>query len=135
MSAAAGRVAGKVGQAASNVAKKAADSGTTSKQDNVLKKGARRDPELWILGGIMTSAFALAGFHFGRKPTASSSEAPVGMAIGGMPWENDGHDSKAADEHAKYKYHPGADPSKPAKDAPSALNSVIVPNVTLPKIQ
>jgi hypothetical protein len=34
-----------------------------------------------------------------------------------------------------YQYHPGGDTSKPKKDAPSPLNSVIVPNVNLPKVR
>ena len=52
-----------------------------------------------------------------------------------MPWqtENAKHDAKH-DEHFKYQYHPGGDPNKAPKDAPSALHSVIVPNVTLPKV-
>lgn len=40
-----------------------------------------------------------------------------------MPWES---------EHlGKYKYHPGGDPKSTPKDAPSALNTVVVPNVTM----
>lgn len=46
MSAAAGRVAGKVGAAASKVAGKVTETGM--KQETVLKKGARRDPELYV---------------------------------------------------------------------------------------
>lgn len=46
-----------------------------------------------------------------------------------MPWEQDG-----AGPDSKYQYHPGGDSSKAAKDAPSALNTVIVPNVNLPKV-
>lgn len=33
-----------------------------------------------------------------------------------------------------YQYHPGGDVNAPKKDAPSALNVVIIPNVTLPKV-
>jgi hypothetical protein len=33
------------------------------------------------------------------------------------------------------RYHPGGDPRNPPKDAPSALHSVIVPNVNLPKVR
>lgn len=33
------------------------------------------------------------------------------------------------------EYHPGGDPKNPPKDAPSALHSVIVPNVNLPKVR
>lgn len=81
----------------------------------------------------MTGAFAMAGYFFGRKPTASSSEAPVSMAEGTMPWQTTAK-GDGTDEHFKYQYHPGGDPNKAPKDAPSALHSVIVPNVTLPKV-
>ena len=81
----------------------------------------------------MTGAFGMAGYHFGRKPTSSSSEAPVSMAEGTMPWQTTAK-GDGADEHFKYQYHPGGDKNKTPKDAPSALHSVIVPNVTLPKV-
>lgn len=81
----------------------------------------------------MTGAFGMAGYHFGRKPTSSSSEAPVGMAQNTMPWQTTAK-GDGADGNFKYQYHPGGDPNKPPKDAPSALHSVIVPNVTLPKV-
>ena len=74
----------------------------------------------------MTGAFALAGWHFSRNPTSSSSENTVAKVHGSEPW-NTGSD-------ARYQYHPGGDPSKGKKDAPSALNEVIVPNVNLPKV-
>lgn len=44
-----------------------------------------------------------------------------------MPWESEGGEGK-------YSYHPGGDTSNAPKDAPSAVNVVIVPNVTLPKV-
>jgi hypothetical protein len=47
------------------------------------------------------------------------------MSQGGMPWESG--------SEGKYKYHPGGDASQEPRDAPSALNTVIVPNVTLPR--
>jgi hypothetical protein len=53
------------------------------------------------------------------------------MAEGSMPWQTDGQGGQGDD--FKYQYHPGGDKSKSPKDAPSALNSVIVPNVNLPK--
>jgi hypothetical protein len=37
--------------------------------------------------------------------------------------------------NALNRYHPGGDPRNPPKDAPSALHSVIVPNVNLPKVR
>jgi hypothetical protein len=74
----------------------------------------------------MSGAFGLAGWHFSRNPTSSSSENPVAIAVDSEPWKTGGD--------AKYQYHPGGDTSKPRKDAPSALNEVIVPNVNLPRV-
>ncbi|PHH76876.1 hypothetical protein CDD82_3774 [Ophiocordyceps australis] len=90
-----------------------------------LKRDTKRNPELMILGAVMVAALGGAGFYFGRSPTMSTSENPVNIAKDGMPWEGD--------TEGKYKYHPGGDPSREPRHAPSALNSVIVPNVTLPK--
>ena len=50
-----------------------------------------------------------------------------------MPWQVESK-GKDASEHFKYQYHPGGDPNKAPKNAPSALHSVIVPNVNLPKV-
>jgi len=43
-----------------------------------------------------------------------------------MPWETG--------SSGKYQYHPGGDPNAPLKDAPSAVNVVVIPNVNLPKV-
>ncbi|KAK3628350.1 hypothetical protein LTR56_017549 [Elasticomyces elasticus] len=90
-----------------------------------LKEGAKRDPELYILLAIMTGAFTLAGWHFSRNPTSSSSENRVAQAVDSEPWKTG--------EQARYQYHPHGDTSKTKKDAPSALNEVIIPGVNLPK--
>ena len=74
----------------------------------------------------MTGAFSLAGWHFSRNPTSSSSENKVMQAHNSEPWKTGGD--------AAYQYHPHGDPSKGKKDAPSALNEVIIPNVNLPKV-
>ena len=73
----------------------------------------------------MTGAFTLAGWHFSRNPTSSSSEHNVSMAPNSEPWKTEGG--------GKYQYHPGGDTSK-RRDAPSALNEVVIPNVNLPKV-
>ncbi|KAF2241689.1 hypothetical protein BU26DRAFT_535126 [Trematosphaeria pertusa] len=91
-----------------------------------LKAGAKRDPELYVLFAIMSGVFGLAGWHFSRSPTSSSSERNVAQAANSKPWEEHGGEGK-------YQYHPGGDPNAAPKDAPSALNVVIIPNVTLPK--
>lgn len=69
----------------------------------------------------------------GRKPTMMSDEEPVSMAEGTMPWQLDDKGQPASDKF-KYQYHPGGDPNRGTKNAPSALHSVIVPNVNLPKV-
>ncbi|RYP23695.1 hypothetical protein DL765_000991 [Monosporascus sp. GIB2] len=122
--------------------------------DPALKNESKRNPELAILGGIMVLTFAGAGLYFGssshsafsrhpplvrhagwdgfadetkgRSPTTSTSESRVGLSSSGMPWESNSAEGK-------YKYHPGGDPNQPPKDAPSAVNVVVVPDVNLPK--
>ncbi|KAF2192491.1 hypothetical protein K469DRAFT_735472 [Zopfia rhizophila CBS 207.26] len=91
-----------------------------------IKTGAKKDPELYILFGIMCGVFGLAGWHFSRSPTMASSERPVARAEGSEPWKEGGGSGK-------YQYHPDGDRNAPKKDAPSALNTVIIPNVNLPK--
>jgi len=84
------------------------------------------NPPAQILLAIMTGAFSLAGWHFSRNPTSSSSQNKVAMAVDSEPWKTGGD--------AAYQYHPHGDPAKGKKDAPSALNEVIIPNVNLPKV-
>ncbi|KAI9797249.1 MAG: hypothetical protein M1825_006033 [Sarcosagium campestre] len=125
-----------VRQGATKVGKAVAKAGTGSggpEGREALKKGARRDPELYILAAIMSGAFGLAGWYFGGKQTSVSSEANVGIAHSSMPWQTESSKGENATEHFKYQYHPGGDRRKPPKDAPSALHSVVVPNVNLPK--
>ena len=43
-----------------------------------------------------------------------------------MPWETE--------SEGKYQYYPKGDSSATPKDAPSAINVVVVPNVNLPKV-
>ncbi|KAF2788564.1 hypothetical protein K505DRAFT_328840 [Melanomma pulvis-pyrius CBS 109.77] len=102
----------------------AADDRQASKK--AIAAGAKRDPELYVLMAIMSGVFGLAGWHFSRSPTSSSSERTVAQAADSEPWKEGGGSGK-------YQYHPGGDPNAPKKDAPSALNVVIIPNVTLPK--
>lgn len=52
-----------------------------------------------------------------------------------MPWQQGESQGNSPDEHSKYQYHPGGDPSKGVKDAPSALHTTIVPNVTLSRVR
>lgn len=47
-----------------------------------------------------------------------------------MPWHNVSEDGKIY----KYQYHPHGDKNQPLRAAPSAMNTVIVPNVSLPAV-
>jgi hypothetical protein len=44
-----------------------------------------------------------------------------------MPWETGASEGK-------YRYHPGGNQANAPKDAPSAVNVVVVPDVNLPKV-
>ncbi|KAF2090391.1 hypothetical protein K490DRAFT_35562 [Saccharata proteae CBS 121410] len=101
----------------------ATDDKTAGKQ--ALKQAGRRDPELYVLMTIMAGAFGLVGWHFSRSPTSASSENPVSKVPDSEPWKTGGE--------GKYQYHPGGDERQAPRDAPSALNTVIIPNVNLPK--
>ena len=68
--------------------------------------------------------------YFGRKPTSVNSESNVRIGESAMPWESVSEDGKVY----KYQYHPHGDKSQPLRAAPSAMNTVIVPNVTLPEV-
>ncbi|KAL1851861.1 hypothetical protein Plec18167_007637 [Paecilomyces lecythidis] len=104
-------------------------SSSTSKVEQAgLDKGPKRDPELYVLLGVMSGAFLIAGWYFGRKPTTVTSESNVRIGDSAMPWEHTSEDGKVY----KYQYHPHGDKNQPLREAPSALNTVIVPNVTLP---
>ncbi|CAK7272735.1 hypothetical protein SEPCBS57363_005298 [Sporothrix epigloea] len=89
-----------------------------------LKQETKRNPELFVLGGVMLVGLGGAGYYFGRTPTSSTSETAVSKA--GMPWET-------GSTEGKYRYFPAGDQSAAPKDAPSAVNVVVVPNVNLPK--
>ncbi|KAI0440250.1 hypothetical protein F4803DRAFT_553231 [Xylaria telfairii] len=97
-----------------------------AQHDPALKAEEKRNPEVMILGGVMLLALAGAGLYFGRSPTSSTSESTVGLAKSGMPWETGATEGK-------YRYHPGGDGNAEPKDAPSAVNVVVVPDVDLPK--
>lgn len=62
-----------------------------------------------------------------RSPTTSTSEKTVSKVPGTEPWKTGGD--------GKYQYYPGGDPTQAPRDAPSALNTVIIPNVNLPKVR
>ncbi|KAI5843280.1 hypothetical protein BZA05DRAFT_185887 [Tricharina praecox] len=90
-----------------------------------LKQGAKRDPELYVLAAVMSGIFGVAGYYFGSKPTSATSE-DTAIKVANMPWQG-------SSQSGKYQYHPDGNPANAPKDAPSALHSVIVPNVSLPK--
>ncbi|KAF2146321.1 uncharacterized protein K452DRAFT_283600 [Aplosporella prunicola CBS 121167] len=99
--------------------------GDKAASKDALKAAGKKDPELYVLWTIMAGAFGLVGWHFSRNPTSSSSENPVSKVPGTEPWQTGGS--------GKYLYHPGGDANASPREAPSALNTVIIPNVNLPK--
>jgi hypothetical protein len=68
----------------------------------------------------------------GRKPTSSTSEAHVSIAKDSKPWQTASEAKPEGD--FKYKYYPGGNPANAPKEAPSAMHSVIIPNLNLPKV-
>lgn len=68
----------------------------------------------------------------GANPTSGTSETQVSTSPNSKPWEQPAPSDSKGD--FKYQYHPGGNPANAPRDAPSALHSVIVPNVNLPKV-
>lgn len=85
----------------------------------------------------MIGAYSLAGYFFGRNPTSSTThgEENINVARNTAPWNApDGMVENSDRNNYKYMYHPGGDYRNTPKRAPSALNSVVVPGVELPKV-
>jgi hypothetical protein len=55
----------------------------------------------------------------------------VAVSPDSEPWK-DGKDTAST---GKYKYYPYNDIRRPVKESPSALNVVVIPDVTLPKVR
>jgi hypothetical protein len=90
-----------------------------------------------VLGVIMAATFSVVGFYFGRNPTSKTrfGEEQVNIAENSSPWTISSDQIENNDKNNfKYMYHPRGDYRNAPRKAPSALNSVIVPNVTLPKV-
>ncbi|OBT71695.1 hypothetical protein VF21_09107 [Pseudogymnoascus sp. 05NY08] len=123
----------------------------------LLSKGAKKDPELYVgaslpplelaggrpqrvlaadeLGNLLMAATCAAvggaGYYLGANPTSGTSEAQIATSANSKPWEQPAPSDSKGD--FKYQYYPGGNPANAPRDAPSALHSVIVPNVNLPK--
>ncbi|KAL2753972.1 hypothetical protein ACRALDRAFT_1069894 [Sodiomyces alcalophilus JCM 7366] len=96
---------------------------TEEQSKKALREEEKRNPEVYIMGGVVLCGVAGAAYYFGRSPTKSTSESQVAQA--GSPWETNGTGA--------YRYHPGGDPNNDPKEAPSAVNVVVVPDVTVTK--
>lgn len=88
-------------------------------QDGTSVRHPSRDPQTRIMKLTIARLLAI-------NPTTSGSEARIAKAQESEPWKTG--------RASVYQYHPGGDPNQAPRDAPSALNVVIVPNVTLPKV-
>lgn len=102
-----------------------------SKAQNPVSKGARLDPELYGIMAATCATVGVAGYYLGANLTSGTDEAYVNTPPNSKPWEQPGSSDSKGD--FKYQYHPGGNPANAPRDAPSALHSVIVPNVNLPK--
>jgi hypothetical protein len=72
-------------------------------------------------------ASTILTFEIVQSPTGSDYSG-VAEVKNSAPWEQDG-------SSGKFKYYVKGDPNQGVKDHPSALNTVIIPNVTLPKVK
>lgn len=103
---------------------------TKSAGSTALKREAKKNPELYLLLCVMGGAAILAGYNLSSRPTSATSQEKVEIAPNSMPWQRGHEDSERV---SKYKYHPGGNKKAEPMDAPSALNSVIIGPVTMPK--
>ena len=67
-----------------------------------------------------------AKLFIAARPTGMNSEARVVTAHESEPWKSG--------RSSIYQYHPGGDVTAEPRDAPSALNTHIIPDVNLPKV-
>ena len=67
--------------------------------------------------------------------TVSTVQSPTGSDYSGVAEVKDTEPWKEGGSAGKFKYYVNGDPRQGVKDHPSALNSVIIPNVTLPKVR
>ncbi|EON60955.1 hypothetical protein W97_00165 [Coniosporium apollinis CBS 100218] len=101
---------------------------TYNKGERTLRKGAKRDPELYILYAITATTMAGTGWYLPRfAQTLFGEVLEVPQVPESEPWKSNGA------KEGKYKFYPYGDPRRGEREAPSAMNTVIVPNVNLPK--
>ncbi|KAI4806192.1 hypothetical protein E4T44_10972, partial [Aureobasidium sp. EXF-8845] len=90
-----------------------------------LMKEVGKDPELYILFGITAATVGAYGWYQPHFWASVTGETRTSKIDGTEPWKDGAEGSTG-----KYRYQTRASPGRDAKvkDAPSALNSVIVPN-------
>lgn len=94
---------------------------------DALRRGAQRDPELYVLYAVTALTLAAAGYFLPRFSYSMFGDfAEVPKVENSEPWKENGGTGK-------YKFYKEGDPKKGVKEAPSALHSVVIPNVNLPK--
>lgn len=85
----------------------------------------------------MTAGFSLVGWHFSSHPTSAlprEDNNRLNIVKDTEPWNASDEELEKMGKDYKYKYYPHADYRNKPRTAPSALHSVVVPNVTLPKV-
>lgn len=93
---------------------------------DLLTRFAKLDPELYGILTVTLGAIGVFAYFFAGNPTKASDARPVPAVPGSEPWRGEGGTGK-------YMYYPQGNPMHPPKQAPSALNHVVIPNVNLPK--
>jgi hypothetical protein len=85
-----------------------------------------------ILFGITAATVGAYGWYQPHFWASVTGETRTSRIDGTEPWKDGAEGSTG-----KYRYQTRASPGRDAKvkDAPSALNSVIVPNVNLPRVR
>ncbi|KAI9751463.1 MAG: hypothetical protein M1815_001121 [Lichina confinis] len=104
---------------------------TKSAGSTALKREAKKNPELYV--GALNLGALDADKREARltiRPTSTTSQEKVEIAPNSMPWQRGHEDSEQV---SKYKYHPGGNKKAAPMDAPSALNSVVIGPITMPK--
>ncbi|KEQ68598.1 hypothetical protein M436DRAFT_58231 [Aureobasidium namibiae CBS 147.97] len=90
----------------------------------------RKDPEIYLIFALTAATVGAYGYYQPHFWAAIAGQTRTTQIEGTKPWEDGAEGSTG-----KYRYQTRAGPGKEVrtKDAPSALNSVIVPNVNLPR--
>ncbi|EOD48614.1 uncharacterized protein LTHEOB_5076 [Neofusicoccum parvum] len=93
---------------------------------DLFARFAKLDPELYGILTVTLGAIGAFAYFFAGNPTSATDSRKVPAVQGSEPWRTEG-------THGKYMYYPQGDTKNAPREAPSALNVVVLPEVNLPK--